>query len=51
MFLKIIIFYLEITISSIFKIILTTSVANFKAEDVTREGCITFSSNIFVIVP
>lgn len=39
------------TISSILRIILTTSVANLSAEIVTKEGCITFSSNIFEIIP
>ena len=38
------------TISSILSIILTTSVANLRAEIVTREGCITFSFSISEII-
>ena len=39
------------TRSSILRIILTTSVANFSAEIVTKEGCITFSISISEIIP
>ena len=37
--------------SSIFKIILVTSVANLSADEVTRLGWITFSSNMLVTSP
>eukprot|EP00983_Pelagomonas_calceolata_P123160 1160978-Pelagomonas_calceolata.AAC.11 len=39
------------TISSIFKIMRTHSVARVTAEDVTSMGCTTFSSSMLVIVP
>ena len=43
--------YRQMTRSSILRIILTTSVANFKAEIVTKEGCITFSLSMSEIIP
>ena len=39
------------TTSSIFRIILTTSVARVSALLVTRDGCSTFSSFMFMMVP